>query len=114
MNILKKKLYYKFLDLQRLSRFTGEVGLCDFAISVLNKIKNISDENFDVELYDTKKTIFTDKEKTFIDEYIATGQIQFIEDKIVSLPKWVWLLIMPEYIPIEELKFIFNLNSATL
>ena len=108
MNILKKKLYYKFLDLQRLSRFTGEVGLCDFAISVLNKIKNISDENFDVELYDTKKTIFTDKEKTFIDEYIATGQIQFIEDKIVSLPKWVWLLIMPEYIPIEELKFIFN------
>ena len=39
MNILKKKLYYKFLDLQRLSRFTGEVGLCDFAISVLNKIK---------------------------------------------------------------------------
>ena len=44
MNILKKKLYYKFLDLQRLSRFTGEVGLCDFAISVLNKIKNISDE----------------------------------------------------------------------
>ena len=80
MNILKKKLYYKFLDLQRLSRFTGEVGLCDFAISVLNKIKNISDENFDVELYDTKKTIFTDKEKTFIDEYIATGQIQFIED----------------------------------
>ncbi len=108
MNILKKKLYYKFLDLQRLSRFTGEVGLCDFAISVLNKIKNISDENFDVELYDTKKTIFTDKEKPFIDEYIATGQIQFIEDKIVSLPKWVWLLIMPEYIPIEELKFIFN------
>mgnify|MGYP002556243446 CR=1 FL=1 len=64
MNILKKKLYYKFLDLQRLSRFTGEVGLCDFAISVLNKIKNISDENFDVELYDTKKTIFTEKEKT--------------------------------------------------
>lgn len=108
MNILKKKLYYKFLVLQRLSRFTGEVGLCDFAISVLNKIKNISDENFDVELYDTKKTIFTDKEKPFIDEYIATGQIQFIEDKIVSLPKWVWLLIMPEYIPIEELKFIFN------
>ena len=52
--------------------------------------------------------LLTDKEKTFIDEYIATGQIQFIEDKIVSLPKWVWLLIMPEYIPIEELKFIFN------
>ena len=59
MNILKKKLYYKFLDLQRLSRFTGEVGLCDFAISVLNKIKNISDENFDVELYDTKKSKFS-------------------------------------------------------
>ena len=35
------------------------------------------------------------------DEYIATGQIQFIEDKIVSLPKWVWLLIMPEYIPVS-------------
>jgi histidinol phosphatase-like PHP family hydrolase len=105
MNILKKKLYYKFLDLQRLSRFTGEVILCNFANSVLTKIKNISDDKFEVEL---NKSIFTDKEKVFIDEYIATGHIQFIEDKIASLPKWVWLLIMPEYIPIEELKFIFN------
>lgn len=105
MNILKKKLYYKFLDLQRLSRFTGEVILCNFANSVLTKIKNISDDKFEVEL---NKSIFTDKEKVFIDEYIATGHIQFIEDKMASLPKWVWLLIMPEYIPIEELKFIFN------
>ena len=105
MNILKKKLYYKFLDLQRLSRFTGEVILCNFANSVLTKIKNISDDKFEIEL---NKSIFTDKEKVFIDEYIVTGHIQFIEDKIASLPKWVWLLIMPEYIPIEELKFIFN------
>lgn len=66
MNILKKKLYYKFLDLQRLSRFTGEVGLCDFAISVLNKIKNISDENFDVELYDTKKQFLQIRKKRLL------------------------------------------------
>ncbi|WP_165157812.1 PHP domain-containing protein [Parabacteroides sp. ZJ-118] len=102
MNINKKKVLYKFIDLQRASSFLMEKQLVRLADSMVNKISSIDDANIDNST--SRLQIFNDEESCLINEYFMKGTITVVDDCVARLPPWLWLIIKPVFIDVEDLR----------
>lgn len=102
MNINKKKLFYKFIDLKHASSFLNEPQLFRLADRMINKIQSIDDNNFDKAVIELQ--IFNKEEVLLINEYFSKGTIVLVDDCINRLPDWLWLIIKPIFFNIEELR----------
>lgn len=105
MNITKKKIYYKFVDLQRASCFLEDESLFCFANKMIEKLNKIEDNEFNNQ---SCIHLLNEQELTLINEYINTGSIKIINDCISKIPEWLWILIMPEFFNLNELRQIIN------
>lgn len=102
MDIKKKRLLYKFIDLQRASSFLMEENLTKLANNMLDKIHLINDA--DLNNVNRLLQIFNDEEYCLLDEYFKTSTIAIIDDCIARLPSWLWLIVKPVYLDIDGLR----------
>jgi len=108
MNITKKKIYYKFVDLQRASYFLDDRPTYCFASKMLDKLKGIGDDEFNIQFC----THLLDKQElSLVREFIKTGSISYIDGYISKIPEWLWVLIMPIFLDLDELRQIICDNS---
>lgn len=108
MNIIKKKIYYKFIDLQRASYYLEDKPLFRFARKIAEKLKSIDDDEFD---NPCRLHLFDEEELNLINEFFKKGTIALVDDCIAKLPTWLWLIIKPEFLNLNELRQIININN---
>lgn len=93
MKIKRKKLLYKFVDLQRASSFLMDKELINLSKNIVDKIRSITDADY-MNFYCRVK-IFNREENCLIDEYFENGTIAIVDTCITILPLWLWLVIKP-------------------
>ena len=102
MNIKRKKLLYKFIDLQRASSFLMDKELITLSKNMVDKILSISDADFNTS--NSRLSAFNREEYCLIAEYFEKGTIEIVDACIARLPLWLWLIVKPIYLDIEALR----------
>lgn len=102
MNIKRKKLLYKFIDLQRASSFLMDKELITLSKKMVDKILSISDADFNTS--NSRLSAFNGEEYCLIAEYFEKGTIEIVDACIARLPLWLWLIVKPIYLDIEALR----------
>lgn len=102
MNIKRKKLLYKFIDLLRASSFLMDKELINLSKNMVDKIRSISDADFNAS--NSRQSVFNSDENCLIDEYCEKGTIKIVDACIARIPLWLWLIVKPIYLDIEELR----------
>ena len=102
MNIKRKKLLYKFIDLQRASSFLMDKELITLSKNMVDKILSISDADFNTS--NSRLSAFNGEEYCLIAEYFEKGTIEIVDACIARLPLWLWLIVKPIYLDNEALR----------
>ncbi len=108
MNITKKKLYYTFFDLWRASSFLEDSYYSSFASNMVEKIKQIEDEEFDKKAWIDS---FNPYEQELIHEFLVNRSLCLVNNYIKKIPTWLWLIIKPDFFDLNELRSIIKANN---
>ena len=103
-----KKLYYKYFDLMRVSKFLDNIELSSRA----KKNLSIIEGNFDTEIISLPPTslinIGFDRNSILeINEFRETGAIKGIIDYVNHVEPWIQTIILPDFFDLRMLSTIF-------
>lgn len=101
----KKKLYYKFVDLQRAACYLADEENLLLANKMIRHIQAIKEDRLDKPMC---AKLFDKYEFELVNEYLETDTVQSIDNCISKIPSWLWLLIKPEYLDLNDLRQIID------
>lgn len=104
-----KKLYYKYFDLMRVSKFLNDKDLSLRAESVLSIIQsNNNTDLISLSPHDLHNIGFDKVTIEEIAEYRKTKEILSIRDYVNRLDKWIRLLILPDFFNLQMISRLFK------
>lgn len=112
MNVVNKKIYYKYFDLYRLSKFLGDNLVAKRAWEIINVLNvyncldfNLLDKFSLLELGLSSETIHE------IIEYQKSGKILFVDAYKRKVPKWIQDIILQDFFDIDFITSIIRKNN---
>ena len=112
MNIVNKKIYYKYFDLYRLSKFLGDNKIAKRAYDTINILAtsnridlNKIDEFTLFQLGLSRETVFE------ILEYQKSGKIQIVDLYKKEVAKWIQSVILQDFFDIDFITAIIKKNN---